>query len=185
MRRRQSFTTARLGRLVLLLIVLAAWAAFLRPASLGGPLSLVMVSGQSMEPTMQTGDLAVVFVRPEYGPGDVVAFRPQNAATNEPTTSMVIHRIVGGDAQHGFITQGDGNDWADPWEIPRTNVAGEMLFFVPGAGHLLARVMDPVTLGALFAAVTVFLVLVRSDDETPPESVAIGDGAIWTAGGMP
>ena len=182
MLQRPNVTPTRLMKMAVLAVVLVGWMAFLRPASLGGPLSLVMVSGQSMEPTMHTGDLAVVFQRGAYAPGDVVAFRPQNAATGEPTSSMVIHRIIDGDAGEGFTTQGDGNEWADPWDIPATNVAGKMLFFVPGAGHLLARLMDPVTLGALFAAITVFLVLLRSEDEsTAPVD---GAGQVWTAGGV-
>lgn len=156
---------ARPGRVVLLFLLVAAWAVFLRPASLGGPLSLVMVSGQSMEPTMETGDLAVVFDRDTYGVGDVVAFRPEGEVTGS-SGGMVIHRIVDGDAGSGYLTQGDGNDWLDPWETSPAQVAGRMVFFVPGAGHVVSWLMDPVMLGALFAAATAFLVIIGSDSPT-------------------
>lgn len=172
LRRRSSLVNA-----IVVVAVVAGWMLFLRPASLGGPLSLVIVSGQSMEPTMHTGDLAVVLQRDTYAAGDVVAFRPQLDDAGA-SSSMVIHRIVDGTTDSGFTTQGDGNEWLDPWTTPEGAIAGEMAFFVPRVGHVLARLSDPVTLAALFAAVTVFLVLAPSrekepDDESPPTT--------WTA----
>lgn len=177
--RLRELSHARWIRWAMLMLVLAGWFLVLRPTSLGGPLSLVMVSGESMEPTMETGDLAVILHRAHYDVGDVVAFRPEGATTGAGR-SMVIHRIVDGDAGSGFVTQGDGNEWLDPWETAPEQVAGEMAFFVPGAGHVVSRLMDPVTLGALFAAVTAFLVIVGSDSSKrrPDEK----GGAVSAAG---
>lgn len=176
------WSLVRWAKVALLALVLVAWVAFLRPAPLGGPLSLVMVSGQSMEPTMETGDLAVVFDRGHYEVGNVVAFRPESGATGT-SSSMVIHRIVDGGPDSGFATQGDGNDWLDPWDTPANQIAGRMAFFVPNVGHVLAHLRDPVILGALFAAVAAFLVVSRPDPSrrSPDEET----GSAWAAGVAP
>ena len=81
--------------------LVVTWFFLLRPAFLGGPASYVMVSGVSMEPTLYSGDLAVVRKQGSYGTGDIVAFI---VAEGEPgEKAIVIHRIVGGTAEAGFL----------------------------------------------------------------------------------
>ena len=171
---------AGLVNVIVMVAVVGAWIIFLRPAALGGPLSLVIVSGQSMEPTMRTGDLAVVLQQDAYDVGDVIAFRPQIGDAGS-SDSMVIHRIVDGSATAGFTTQGDGNEWLDPWTTPKDAVAGEMAFFVPGVGNVLARLSDPFTLAALFASITVFLVMASDKPGSDEDSRS----ATWTAQAAP
>lgn len=142
---------------VVLVIVAVGWFFLLRPVALGGPTTVVRVTGVSMEPGMETGDLAIVHQQDSYEVGDVVAFRvPEAASSQRP---HVIHRIV---AEHGgvFTLRGDNNPHDDPWDVREHDIAGRLWLHVPGAGALITLVMDPVVLAALSAAVTAFLVCI-------------------------
>lgn len=153
----RSIPVRRLLGVLAVVAVLATWWTWFRPPVLGGSTTLVTVSGTSMEPGMRTGDLAVVRATGDYAVGDVVAFRiPQEDGTRGST---VIHRIVAGDADTGFVLQGDNNDFRDPWQLRPADITGERMLHLPGAGRMIAELRDPVTGGALCAALTVFLVL--------------------------
>jgi signal peptidase I len=128
-----------------------AWFLLLRPDFLGGPASYVIVSGRSMEPGMQTGDLAVLRQRPEYGHGDVVAFRADGGG-------MVIHRIVGGDASEGFLLRGDNSQRTDPWRPTPDEIKGRRWFTVPAGGKPVQMLQTPVGLAAVAGAIATFAV---------------------------
>jgi len=139
------------------LVLVVAWFLALGPAPIGGPATYVVVDGTSMEPTLVTGDLAVVRRSDSYGSGDIIAFRPRDA---EPTShGLVIHRIVGGSADEGFLTRGDNRTSEDPWRTRPAEIVGSVWFSVPQVGGYLARLRDPLVIAPLAAGITVFLVL--------------------------
>jgi len=146
-----------------------AWFFLFRPDFLGGPASYIIVSGKSMEPGLQSGDLVVVRRQADYQPGDVVAF--------DVGGGKVIHRIVEGSAEEGFVMRGDNNDGFDPWRPGEDDILGEMWFSVPRAGRLLAVLQSPVLLAGLASSVAVFLVLIgpegakskRASEESQPQ----------------
>jgi signal peptidase len=142
---------------LLLAVALGAWAVFLRPTSLGGSASYVMVSGKSMEPKMHTGDLVITTRAATYEPGDVVAFR---IPEGEPAAgATVIHRVTGGNGTDGYTTQGDNRELADQWHPTEADVQGRMALRIPKAGSLVAFLRAPLGI-ALVAALFVFLVVV-------------------------
>jgi signal peptidase I len=110
---------------------------------------LVIVAGVSMEPTFPAGDLAMTRRQAGYQVGDVVAFATDGG--------VVIHRIVGGDAEQGFATQGDNREQPDLWRTGPDDIVGATWIVIPGAGHALAFVRQPAILAALAAAVAFFL----------------------------
>lgn len=138
------------------LLVLAAaalflgWFLLLRPVPLGGQTSYVRVSGISMEPTLRSGDLAVLQKQSSYGRGDVVAFRVQGG--------VVIHRIVR-ETPEGFVTQGDNKNGDDPWRPTADDIVGRMWFSVPRAGLAVAVLQQPLPLAALAAGLAVTFAL--------------------------
>lgn len=116
-----SALTHVLSLVAALTIVWLAW-----PASLGGHTGLVLVSGRSMEPTYQIGDVAITW-KTDPAVGDVVLFSiPEGPAKGEP----VIHRIVGGDPS-GWVTQGDNNANPDEWKPTNADVHGAVVFALP------------------------------------------------------
>jgi signal peptidase len=155
----------RPGNLLLLaaVLLLAGWLVLLRPVFLGGPATYVRVTGDSMEPTLDSGDLALVRQQGHYGKGDIVAFRPPMHTGGR--SAVVIHRIVGGSSEEGFLMQGDNNEGRDPWRISEGDILGEMWFSVPGGGRLLGMLQSPLVLAALASGVAVFLVLSGGEEK--------------------
>jgi signal peptidase len=154
----------------------AAVALLLWPQTLGGRVTYVMVSGDSMLPTMHVGDVAVVMRRGGYGVGDVVAFRVPKGEVG--AGAQVIHRIVGGNGRGGYVTRGDHNDYRDPWKPTDHDIVGERIATIPKAGWAFSRMQGPLPL-ALFAAVLVVVACSARPGRTrrAPEPGASGPSA--------
>lgn len=133
-----------LASAVALVVVAAAWVLF-APPQLGGQTSYVIVNGNSMEPGMHRGDLAVVRSNPSYQVGDVVTYR-------HPEIGAVIHRVIGVEKGR-FVFQGDNNDFVDSYHASRPEVVGELWFSVPRVGAWMAGLHSPLAVaGVLFVA---------------------------------
>ena len=128
-------------RWLAMLVLIAGWAWLALPSGLGGPLSLVWVRGESMQPTYQGGDLAITYRTSSYEIGDVVAF-------DIPEGGIVIHRIVE-ESPEGFIPQGDNRAHADPWTLAADDIVGEALVRIPAGGKLLYILRQPFVLAVL------------------------------------
>jgi len=137
----------------------AAWALTLRPTSLGGPATYIVVRGDSMLPDYHSGDLVVLRAGSTYGPGDVVGYRVPDGEIGEG--HVVLHRIVAGDGAGGFTVEGDNNPAPDPWQPRNRDVAGKLWVLVPGLGRLVALAHQPAIAGALAVSLLVMLVLAR------------------------
>ncbi len=127
------------------------------PASLGGDVSYVVVRGVSMEPTLQPGELAVMRTQDGYTPGDVVAYRVPEGEFG--AGAVIIHRIVGGNAEDGFVVQGDNKEGPDRWLPKPENIVGKMWFNVPGGGDWFAKLREPLGRGAVVGGLGMFLLL--------------------------
>jgi len=142
--------------IALLLLVCIFWAQFLRPQSLGGRAGYVLVSGQSMEPRYHTGDMVLVEHQSSYHKGQVIAYHvPKGDAM---AGAQVIHRIIGGDAKHGFLVQGDNRTAPDVWRPKPGDIVGSKALRIPNAVAVLKYLRSPLLLG-LLAACFVFVQL--------------------------
>jgi len=150
-------TVTRAAIWLALLGLLLGWFLLFRPSVLGGPASYVMVSGHSMEPTLHGSDLAVLQKRSDYHPGDIVAFRVPEGEPGEGST--VIHRIVDGNAEEGYIVQGDNKERPDFWRPTGEDILGRMWFSIPGGGYFLAFLRQPLILGSVVGGVGMLTVL--------------------------
>lgn len=97
----------------------------------------VVLSG-SMEPAFSQGDLILVRQKDSYTQGDIVVYQDSG--------SLVVHRILE-ISSDTVITKGDANDAADP-PIATSAIKGSVLFWIPGAGHVVSFLKSPV--GAFF-----------------------------------
>lgn len=133
-----------LGLLACLVVGLVFVAA--APRLLGW--QFIIVAGQSMEPTVHYGSVAVVerIKGTDARPGDVITF--VDAGSHE----FVTHRVLGyaGDSP-SLITKGDNNATADPLPVPVGNVRGRLLVSVPYVGSAAHWMRSPE--GYLTAAV--------------------------------
>ena len=85
---------------------------FFAPAQVGGGTSYAIIVGNSMEPKLHRGDLAVVRKRSTYRAGDVVLYDSRELG------SKVLHRIVR--VENGrFVLKGDNNSFLDSERIRR------------------------------------------------------------------
>jgi signal peptidase len=135
--------------------LIVAWFLLLCPTFLGGPATYVIVAGMSMEPTYSEGDLVVLRTQDTYHSGDVIAF--------SASKSTVIHRIVGGSAEEGFITQGDNKDSPDSWRPTPEDIRGKAWLHISHFGDVMWFFQNnPLYLGLLAGALTV-LALVGDD----------------------
>ncbi len=149
----------------LLLCALIAWFLVLRPQQLGGPATYVLVSGTSMEPGINAGDLVVTLRAESYVVGDVVAYR---IPEGQPASGFqVIHRIVGGDAEGGFVMRGDNTNGPDQWHPGRVDVLGRELVRLPALAQLLMVLRHPLVLAGLAGAFATGWLLRRREPVRP------------------
>jgi signal peptidase len=150
-------------------LALLFWMHYLRPQSLGGNAAYVLVSGRSMLPRYKTGDLVLVEHRSSYHKGEVIAYRVPKGGPM--AGAQVIHRIIGGDARHGFVVQGDNRTAPDVWRPKPADIVGAKALRIPDAIVVLQFLRAPMFL-ALLAACFVF-VHVLTGGETASEA-AVG-----------
>ena len=151
--------------LAILLALLAIWAVALRPASLGGPATFVVIRGDSMEPTYHTGDLVVLLRADHYAPGDPIGYRVPEGELGAGL--VVVHRILDGDGDGGYLLQGDGNPAPDPWNPNDGDVVGRAEWRLPMVGSLVATLRQPAALAALAASLALTFVVFWRPRPTP------------------
>lgn len=142
---------------IAVLVAAVAWFFLLRPAALGGPAAYILVSGESMEPNVHEGSLVVTLRQPEYGTGDIVAYR---IPAGDPAAGMlVIHRIVGGSQDTGFVMRGDNASGADLWRPRPGDIVGRAQVIVPGATTAVLFVRSPIVAASAAASLAAYLLL--------------------------
>jgi signal peptidase len=146
-------------RMLRLVAVLAfvGWFLALRPQTLGGPAGWILVAGDSMEPNIHAGSLVVVTRRAEYGIGDVVAYRVPDG--DPGAGDNVIHRIVGGTADGGFIVRGDNTNGPDMWRPEPSDIVGAAWLVLPNGAVPMLFLRSPIVIASLAAALATYVVL--------------------------
>lgn len=167
-------------RVLLLLAVVglaAAWVLLFRPSFLGGDVTYITVQGVSMEPTLSTGDLAIVRKQDSYSVGDTVAFHAGG--------SIVIHRIVRGSAEEGYVVQGDNKELPDLWRPMGEDILGRMWVSIPWGGRVLAFLRQPLILGSVVGGLGMLSVLSGGSGKPSGSSGTSGSGPAGAARGGP
>ena len=159
-------SNVRLAAETVLVALVAAFLAFFWPQTLGGKVAYVKVDGHSMDPTFHFGDLAIVRKQSSYKIGDAVAYRIPKGEFG--AGAMVIHRLVGGDGVHGYVTRGDNRTINDPWHPKTSDIVGKVRMDIPALGSKVAAFTRPIYLGALVAGITVLCMLIPSREEPKP-----------------
>ena len=136
------------------------------PTALGGNNSFVFVQGVSMQPALYEGDLAVVRKQSSYEPSDVVAFRVPEGDIGEG--AIVIHRVIGGDGESGYVLQGDNRSSPDRWHPKNDDVIGRMWLDAPNLGGWMRELYDPLGRGALVGMMAVFLMIGHNVSDNAP-----------------
>jgi signal peptidase I len=139
----------------LALLGLLAALAFTTLTGVGGsPARVVVVAGESMLPTLSSGDAVLTLRRSSYDVGDIVAYRVPSGEPGAGT--VVIHRIVRA-THEGFLLQGDNNEGLDPWTPGHGEIVGERALTIPNLG-LAVGFLRTALGAALIAAFVTFLI---------------------------
>ena len=147
---------------ILFTLVIVAGTLYLWPAPLGGQTRAVVVSGHSMEPTYDLGDLVIVRERPTSEIGDTVVFEVPDGETGEGL--LVIHRVVEVDDEGFCITQGDNRTTPDRWQLTEENIVGQPLAHLPHGGKLF-QFLQQIWVIILLIGIVVVMVLWPSGDD--------------------
>jgi signal peptidase len=145
---RRRFWNQKAIGLALTGLAIVIWALWLRPEPLGGRAGYIIVSGRSMLPTLQGGDLVAVRRQSGYQTGDVVTYR---IAAGEFRGRRIIHRIMGGNATEGFVMRGDNKREDDLWHPRPSDIEGKLWFRLPAAGRAVAFARTPAVIAAVAA----------------------------------
>lgn len=126
--------------LLLVVSVILIW-----PASLGGKITMVMVSGTSMFPTYQNGGIVFAVGHDTYTQGDVIVYHPDDLPCD---SCNIVHRIVGGNGVDGYETLGDNNENQDVWQPTDSEIVGKVEFYleIGGVALIISNKMLWVTL---------------------------------------
>jgi signal peptidase len=143
------------------------------PARFGGLSTVIIVSGNSMQPTYDTGDVVFAWRDSEPDLGEIIVFEVPEGEAGEG--ALVVHRLVGFDGSV-LVTQGDNNGSQDPWHPTQENVLGSARWRIPLAGRLLYSLGSPLVMAALLGIATVVIVWPRRGD-AGAEDESFGDRA--------
>lgn len=142
-------------------LLILGWL-LIAPVQLGGMSSYAIITGNSMEPTMSYGDLAILRTTGDYSIGDVVTYQ-------HPELGPVIHRIVASQEER-FIMQGDNNDWLDDYAPGSDEIIGEMWFHIPRIGDWLRWLRTPLGI-TIFVVVSGAIIMTEEQLLKPRQSV--------------
>lgn len=117
-----------------------AWLFAFGPRQLGGPVTYIITSGNSMEPGIHDGDLVLARRQSGYAVNDVVAYH------NPEMGRTVLHRIVAREGERVTL-KGDHNTWLDSHHPKASAIYGRMWIRVPGAGKVVGFFRSPMIAG--------------------------------------
>lgn len=106
------------------------------PVQFHGDTTYIMLVGNSMHGTIESGTFVVLKQEQQYFLGDIIGF------VNEDEKN-VIHRIVK-QTDEGFITKGDNNERNDPGITLESKVIGKAIFIIPYVGYTSLFLQTPI-----------------------------------------
>lgn len=115
----------------------------------------VVLTG-SMAPTINPGDVVLLASPSRLAPelGEVATYTARRFSGE--SVGLFTHRIIGGDAESGFIMKGDANAAPDVQRPKIADISGVVFFVIPFIGYLLSTktliVLLPLLVGFWFIA---------------------------------
>jgi signal peptidase I len=123
-------------------IIIIAGLLIISAFPITGNIKFMVVQSGSMEPAIKMGGIVMVKPVEDYKIGDVVSFG-EITRTKSPTTHRIYDiKVVEGEVS--YITKGDANNTPDMREIPKREIIGKVLFFVPYLGFAVEFAKKPI-----------------------------------------
>ena len=141
---------------LLALLLILPLAAYFWPAQLYGDTTYIMLSGNSMKGTIDSGTFVILKPEQEYMLGDIIGF------VNEDN-KKVIHRIIQV-TNEGFITKGDNNQRIDPGTQTLDKVFGRAIMVAPYLGFTSMFVQSPLGI-SIFGVWILAMFMIKKPDK--------------------
>ncbi|WHZ02806.1 signal peptidase I [Neobacillus sp. YX16] len=105
---------SKILNLLLASVILCTLIAAVGSAITKKPVLLTVIRSNSMYPVWERGDMVIIDnlnQDEEIHEGDIVFFKAEEGSL--ATKGWIAHRVIGGNAEEGFITKGDANKYSD------------------------------------------------------------------------
>jgi signal peptidase len=160
--------TARVILLIIILFAATYGGVEVLRVVMGAESPLMVVSSQSMVPTLNVGDIILVRgVDPQtVTVGTIIIFHSP-AYYEMP----IVHRVIAVDNEGNtvyFETKGDNNPGPDGWRVPSQNLMGVYVAKIPYVGLLSLELRGP--LGIMLIILLIALIIAIEYRESKPRS---------------
>jgi signal peptidase I len=127
------------------------------------PFYVVLDNPSSMSPTLNYGDVAMIYKAPfsSLGPGSIIAFHDPRG-----NPGIIVHRVVAvmtcGGAEC-LVTKGDNNATnrtPDPWNVTQNDYIGQAILIIPYLGYISPALWGFNGVSALLPVSTVAIAVV-------------------------
>jgi signal peptidase len=156
--------TARIILLIVILFVATYGSVEILRVGLRTESPLMVVSSESMVPTLNVGDIILVRgINPsEVTTGTIIIFHSPNSYD-----MAIVHRVIQVENEGNsiyFRTKGDNNGGPDGWRVPAANLMGVYVGKVPYIGILSLQLRGP--LGATIIVILVAVIILIEYNES-------------------
>lgn len=110
---------------------------------------IVTVVSQSMQPTLERGDMLVLYgvpfgeIKAGQKTGDVIVYLcPETEPRCPRGNKLIVHRVYTRNADNTLTSWGDNNPAPDQWRIREEWVRGKMILRVPYLGYPRILISD-------------------------------------------
>lgn len=134
-----------------LMAIILFWV-FLAPTTVGGNSEYLIITGNSMAPEFNVGDLVIIQPKAEYHVNDIIAFSDPNL------NKTIFHRIIEADLDH-FKLKGDNNTWVDSFQPQYSDIIGRLWLHIPKVGAWFSWFRTPVVLSITICGFFTVIVL--------------------------
>ncbi|TFG11455.1 signal peptidase I [Candidatus Thorarchaeota archaeon] len=142
--------------------------------AMGTTTPIVVVTSDSMEPTLYRGDLLIIQAREpdQIALNDIVVYQDEVWHSDGPIVHRVVEiEIVEGD--YYYFTKGDNNPTRDPYNRTYSEIVGVVVATIPWLGNISLFLRTPVgivVMVGLFVAILVLPEIFSNDEDEEPSS---------------
>ena len=141
--------------------------------AMGTPTPLVVVTSESMSPTLERGYLLVL---QKQAPEDIIVGKIIVYNADWHTSAPVVHRVIQReyiDGEYRYYTQGDNNDNPDPYYRVYEDIVGVVIASVPWVGNITLFLQQPGVLPVIIVLLILLMIipefLPKDEKERTPE----------------
>lgn len=124
----------RIIPLALVAVSVLIYLTYILPAILGTPAALTAVTSNSMKPTLEQGDLAIIAGYNNFGE----VSKSDTIVYSSGEWGLIVHRVVEINPEEQTVrTKGDANPQMDPWKVHYKDIRGRVVSQIPYVGYIV------------------------------------------------